>query len=36
VTPADIERVAIQYMHDTRFGFVGDTTKAPPALRTRF
>jgi predicted Zn-dependent peptidase len=36
VTPADIQRVAIQYMHDTRFGFVGDTTQVPAWLGTRF
>lgn len=36
VTPADIQRVALQYMHDTRFGFIGDTAKAPPSLQTRF
>ena len=36
VTPEDIQRVAIQYMHDTRFGFVGDTTKVPAILATRF
>lgn len=36
VTPEDIRRVAQQYMHDTRFGFVGDTAKAPTMLRTRF
>jgi zinc protease len=36
VTPDDVRRVAIQYMHDTRFGFVGDTAKVPSALTTRF
>ena len=36
VTPEDIQRVAIQYMHGTRFGFVGDTARVPAALRTRF
>jgi zinc protease len=36
VTPADIQRVALIYMHGTRFGFVGDTSKVPTILRTRF
>ncbi len=36
VTPNDIRRVAAEYMHDTRFGFVGDATKVPPWLATRF
>ena len=36
VTPEDIRRVATEYMHDVRFGFVGDTTKVPPWLATRF
>ncbi|HEX8715592.1 MAG TPA: pitrilysin family protein [Gemmatimonadaceae bacterium] len=36
VTPEDIQRVAVQYMHDIRFGFVGDTTLVPPWLGTRF
>lgn len=36
VTPQDIQRVATEYMHDMRFGFVGDTTKVPAWLATRF
>jgi zinc protease len=36
VTPEDIQRVARTYMHDARFAFEGDTTKAPAALKTRF
>jgi zinc protease len=36
VTPEDVQRVAIKYMHDARFGFVGDTTKLPTALLSRF
>lgn len=36
VTPEDIQRVATTYMHDMRFGFVGDTTKVPPILRAGF
>ncbi|MGH7688032.1 MAG: M16 family metallopeptidase [Gemmatimonadaceae bacterium] len=36
VTPEDIQRVATQYMHGVRFGFVGDTTKIPASLATRF
>ncbi len=36
VTPEDIRRVAVEYMHDVRFGFVGDTTKVPAWLSTRF
>lgn len=36
VTPEDIRRVAAEYMHDFRFGFVGDTTRVPPWLATRF
>ncbi len=36
VTPEDVQRVAQAYMHGTRFGFVGDTTKAPAGLFERF
>ncbi len=36
VTPEDVRQVAIEYMRDTRFGFVGDTTKLPSTLTTRF
>lgn len=36
VTPQDIQRVAAQYMHGTDWGFVGDTTKVPRILTTRF
>ncbi|MDE3153244.1 MAG: insulinase family protein [Gemmatimonadota bacterium] len=36
VTPEDIQRVATTYVHDVRFGFVGDTTKAPAILRAGF
>ena len=36
VTPEDVRRVAILYMHDMRFGFVGDTSKVPPVLASRF
>ena len=36
VTPADVRNVATRYMRDTRFGFVGDTTKVSRALLARF
>ena len=36
VTPDDVRRAALTYMHDTRFGFVGDTTKVPASLGSRF
>lgn len=36
VTPDDVRRVAEQYMHDMHFGFVGDTSKVPPILDSRF
>lgn len=36
VTPDDVRRVAVQYMHDTRFGFLGDTAKVPAWLGSRF
>ena len=36
VTPADIERVAKQYLNNFRFAFVGDTTKLDRTLLSRF
>jgi zinc protease len=36
VTPDDVARVAQQYMHDFRFGYVGDTTKVPAMLGRPF
>ena len=36
VTSSDIRRVALLYMHDTRFGFVGDTTQLPASILSRF
>lgn len=36
VTPEDVQRVARTYMHGTKFGFVGDTTKIPASLASSF
>lgn len=36
VTPADVERVARQYLSNFRFAFVGDTTKVDRALLSQF
>ncbi len=36
VTPEDVQRVAQEYLHGFRFGFVGDTTKIPPGLASSF
>ncbi|HEY2065333.1 MAG TPA: pitrilysin family protein [Gemmatimonadaceae bacterium] len=36
VTPADVERVAKQYLTNFRFAYVGDTTKVDRALLSRF
>jgi zinc protease len=36
VSPNDVRRVARTYMHDTRFGFVGDTTNVSSFLESRF
>ena len=36
VTPADVRRVANQYMHDFRFVYLGDASKAPKSLMSRF
>jgi zinc protease len=36
VTPADVERVARQYLTGFRFAFVGDTTKVDRALLNQF
>lgn len=36
VTPADVERVAKQYLNNFRFAFVGDTTKVDRGLLSRF
>jgi zinc protease len=36
VTPADVERVAKQYLTNFRFAYVGDTTKVDRALLSNF
>jgi zinc protease len=36
VTPDDVQRVAVRYMHDVRFAYVGDSLKAPRAAFAGF
>jgi zinc protease len=36
VTPADVRRVAASYMHDFRFVYLGDVSKAPRAIMAQF
>jgi zinc protease len=36
VTPVDVRRVAANYMHDFRFVYLGDVSKAPRSLMAQF